>query len=60
MNMTIEDSCEDLLIKKHERNEVCLNCQNYVNCHHIAEYIECLDFKEVENRVWTIRRTDEN
>jgi hypothetical protein len=53
--MIKDPSCDDVK-RKRERNEVCLNCRNYVSCHHIAEYEECLDFEEVENEVWTIER----
>ena len=59
--MMKELSCEDLQRKmKQERNLVCLNCRNYVSCHHIAEFEECFDFEEVQDEVWIIERMKEN
>lgn len=33
---------------KRERVEICLNCKKFVDCKHIGEFEECVDFVEVE------------
>jgi hypothetical protein len=40
---------------KRERVDVCLNCNKFVLCHHIAEYEECCDFEELEGEAWVIK-----
>jgi len=40
-----------------ERVEVCLNCKKFLNCENICKFEECVDFKEVEDEVWVIKKT---
>jgi len=49
-------SCEDLLSKKHERNEACLNCKKYIECNEIAQYEECKHLEECEDQPWVITK----
>jgi len=41
---------------KRERVEVCLNCSKFVDCDDIGEFEECVDFEEVEDEAWVIRK----
>ena len=54
--MMTEESCEDLLRKKHERNEACLNCKKYIACNEIAQYTECHNFEERKDEVWVVTK----
>lgn len=43
---------------KRETVEICLNCQNFVECERIGqiEPCHCEEFVEVEGEVWSIER----
>jgi len=41
---------------KHERVEACLNCKKFVECGDIGKFEECIDFVEVEDEVWVIKK----
>lgn len=34
---------------KRERVEVCLSCQRFVECENIGQFVECVDFVEVDD-----------
>ncbi len=41
---------------KRERVEICLNCKHFVECNCIGKFEDCVDFVEVENEAWVIKK----
>ena len=41
---------------KRERVKVCLNCKKFLNCDCIGRYEECVNFDEVEDGAWVVKR----
>ena len=49
--------CEQLERKlKRERVEVCLNCKSFLKCEDIGKFEQCVEFDEVEDEAWMIRK----
>lgn len=41
---------------KRGRVEVCLNCKKFVECYDIGKLEECVDFEEIENEAWVVKK----
>ena len=54
--MMIEMKSEEIKKLKREILEVCLNCMRLEGCENIGKFVECVEFVEVEDEAWVIRR----